>query len=126
MLRELVAPALSAGRDVVCERFHASTFAYQAFAGGLAERDVLELLARWAGEPEPDLVVLLDLDPVEAARRREAPPDRIEAKGLEFQRRVASGYRRYAELAPRAVLLDARGSPEEVARRVAAEVQRGA
>src|SRR5262245_34284111 len=35
MLDELVRPALAAGRLVVCERFHPSTFAYQAVAGGL-------------------------------------------------------------------------------------------
>ena len=36
-LEELVEPALAAGRDVVCERFHPSTFAYQAVAGACAK-----------------------------------------------------------------------------------------
>jgi dTMP kinase len=125
MLREKVEPALREGRDVVCERFHPSTFAYQACAGGLPEREVLELLERWAGSPEPDLVVLLELDPREAARRRGQPLDRIEDKGLAFQERVAQGYRRYAELSSRAVVVDARGSRDDVARRVAEVVLRG-
>lgn len=119
MLSEVVAPALREGRDVVCERFHASTFAYQAVAGGLPERDVLELLARWAGEPAPDRIVVIDVEPERAARRRSRPGDRIEAKGLEYQRRVAQGYRRYVELEPRAVRVDGEGAPELVARRVA-------
>jgi len=123
MLRELVAPALGEGRDVVCERFHPSTFAYQCVAGGLPERDVLELLERWAGEPAPDVIVLIDLAPEEAVRRRGEPLDRIEAKGIEFQRRVARGYRRYAELVESAVLVDGRGTPDEVARRIAKAVQ---
>ena len=55
MLEELVAPALAAGRDVVCERFHPSTFAYQAVGGGLDEDEVWTLLEGWAGRPVPDL-----------------------------------------------------------------------
>jgi dTMP kinase len=125
MLLEQVAPALADGRDVVCERFHPSTFAYQAVAGGLDERATIDLLERWAGEPRPDLVLLLDLPPEVAARRRDGPGDRLEAKGLEFQRRVAEGYRRYAELVPSTVVLDGTRSVREVARAVAAEVERG-
>ena len=41
MLDEVVEPALAAGRAVVCERFHPSTYAYQAVAGGLQEDAVL-------------------------------------------------------------------------------------
>ena len=124
MLRELVAPALRAGRDVVCERFHPSTFAYQAIAGGLGEREVLDLLAAWAGDPAPALVILIEIDPDVAARRRAEPLDRIEDKGLEFQRRVAAGYRRYAELVPSTVVVSGAGSEGEIAARIAAEVQR--
>jgi len=117
-LRELVQPALAAGRDVVCERFHASTFAYQAFAGGLPEDDVLSVLLRWADEPRPDALILLDVDPAAAARRRAGPEDRIEAKGLEFQRRVAEGYRRFARLQPGTIVIDGSASPADVARSV--------
>ncbi len=122
MLDELVRPAVDAGRDVVCERFHASTFAYQAVAGDLDEEEVLALLSTWAGRPSPDLIILLDIDVEEAALRRGAPSDRIEAKGLDFQRRVAQGYRRYAERDSSAVLVDGRGGAEEVHERVLVEV----
>lgn len=125
MLREVVAPALASGRDVVCERFHPSTFAYQAIAGGLSERAVLDVLDTWAGEPAPDLVVLIEVAPELAARRRSAPVDRIEDKGLEFQRHVARGYRRYAELVPATVVVEGSGSESEVAARIAAAVGHG-
>ncbi|MCC7013679.1 MAG: dTMP kinase [Planctomycetes bacterium] len=126
MLRELVAPALAAGRDVVCERFHPSSFAYQASAGGLPEAAVLELLDRWAGAPAPDAVILLEVDPREAGSRRGAPLDRIEDKGLEFQRRVARGYQRYRELRPQTHVVDGRGDVEQVAARVRRVVFDGA
>lgn len=124
MLDELVRPALGAGRDVVCERFHPSTFAYQAVAGDLDEERVLELLDRWAGEPAPDRVLLLDLSPEEAARRAPRATDRIEARGIDFQRRVARGYRRYAELRPDTAVVDATGTPDEVEARIRAELGR--
>ena len=123
MLSDLVAPALVQGRTVVCERFHPSTFAYQAVAGGLDEDEVLDLLHTWAGTPRPDLVILLNLEVDEAARRRGRPSDRIEAKGLDFLRVVAEGYRRSASLLGRIVTVDASGSQEEVHGRVLAEVE---
>jgi len=122
-LSELVAPALAAGRHVVCERFHPSTFAYQAVAGDLGEDEVLGLLADWAGDPAPDLVILIDTPPAVAAGRRPLDGDRIEAKGLAFQERVATGYRRYAERVPGTVVVDGAASPEDVAARILREVQ---
>ena len=85
MLERLVVPALQRGAYVVCERFHPSTYAYQAHAGGLDADEVLALLTGWAGDPEPDLVVLLDVPVSRALERRGAPTDRIEDRGAAFQ-----------------------------------------
>ena len=123
MLDELVAPALAAGRDVVCERFHPSTFAYQAVAGGLDEEATLALMHAWAGEPAPERVWILDVDVDEAFRRRGADADRIEARGLAFQRRVAEGFRRYAARFEHAVLVPGGGTPDEVFGRLWREVE---
>lgn len=120
LLEQKVAPALARGQSVVCDRFHASTFAYQGFGRGGDPGQILALLEAWAGTPAPDIELILWLEPRLAAERRGRPSDRIEALGLEFQERVAEGYRRYAEQNPRAVLIDARGSPEEVEQRVLA------
>jgi dTMP kinase len=128
MLDEIVDPALARGAHVVVERFHPSTFAYQAVAGGLGEQAVLDLLERFAGSPRPDAVLLLDLAPEEAARRMDASRvrggDRIEDKGIAFQRRVAEGFRRYASAAgttPLVTVIDASLSEDEVYERVLAE-----
>ena len=123
MLEELVAPALQLGRHVVCERFHPSTVAYQGAALGVGEGRVLALLEEWAGEPAPDLTLILDIDP-EDARARRGRRDRFESERADFHRRVAESYRRHATRAERALLLDARGSPDEVAARIWREVQR--
>lgn len=124
MLRAEVAPALSAGRHVVCERFNPSTFAYQCAAGQLDEERVLQLLTTWSDDPTPDRVFLLQLDADDAHGRRGAASDRIEDKGLEFQRAVARGYERYAELVPSVTRIDAARAPEDVAESVWLEVRR--
>lgn len=121
-LDQVIAPALASGADVVCERFHASTFAYQSVAGGVGEREVLELLTTWAGAPKPDLTLILDLDPSSAGARRGRPGDRIEDRGLTFQSAVAEGFRRYAKLDPSARLIDASGAVDAVAARIDAAV----
>ncbi len=123
MLEERVRGALASGRDVVCERFHPSTFAYQGVALGVGEEAVLELLLRWASDPRPDLTLILDLDPDEAVRRR-GEGDRYESREREFHRSVARGYRRYAERVEGVVRVDAAGSEEEVHARILREVQR--
>ncbi|MCY2961458.1 MAG: dTMP kinase [Planctomycetota bacterium] len=124
MLAELVQPALGRGEHVVCERFHPSTFAYQAVAGGLPEADVLALLQRWAGDPRPTHVVLLELSAEAAAARRGGATDRIEDRGLAFQREVARGYARYADLVPGVARIDAARDTDVVAEDVWWEVAR--
>jgi dTMP kinase len=124
MLEEKVEPALASGRHVVCERFHPSTFAYQAVAGDLSEESVMSLLQAWAGEPRPDLVIVLDIRPERVLARRARPGDRIEDKGLEFQRRVAEGFRAYARRDRSVVLLDGDRPEDEVAAEILTEVKR--
>ena len=124
LLAELVSPALAEGRDVVCERFHPATLAYQAHAGELDFEDVLALLTRWASDPVPELCVVLEVDPDRAAERRGDEDDRIEARGLAYQRLVADGFRRSVERLSWVKSVDGEGSVEEVAARVLLEVER--
>ena len=126
LLSELVAPALAEGRDVVCERFHPATLAYQAHAGELDFDKVLSLLTEWAGDPVPELCVVLEVDPEHAAERRGEDADRIEARGLDYQRRVAEGFLRCVERIEWVVSVDGEGSVDEVATRVLEEVDRDA
>lgn len=119
LLDSLVTPALAAGRDVVCERFHPSTYAYQAVAGELDPKVVLELLHSWAGSPAPDCTLLFDLDATVAAERRPPGGDRIESRGADYLARVVDGYRAFARECPTSVcVVDADGTPTEVTERM--------
>lgn len=116
---EVIRPALSAGRDVVCDRFTGSTLAYQGYARGLPV-DELSWLSAWAtGELEPDVVILLDVPSEVAVSRMKTEPDRMEAAGDDFHRRVVEGYRALAAADPgRWRVVDGSGSVEEVEARV--------
>lgn len=97
---EVIRPALSAGRDVVCDRFTGSTLAYQGYARGLPA-DELSWLSAWATRGlEPNVVILLDVPSEVAVTRMKAEPDRMEAAGDDFHRRVVEGYRALAAADP--------------------------
>lgn len=122
-LAEVIAPALAKGEHVVTDRYLYSSLAYQSFGRGLDRQEVRHLSA-FAGAPEADLVVLITVSPAERARRLKPSPDRIEASGDEFHRRVEGGFRALAEADPhRWVVIDGDGPIEEVAEKVWAAVQ---
>lgn len=108
----VIRPALEAGRVVVTDRFHLSTLAYQGHGRGLPLDDVVRMNRFATGGLEPDLTVLLDVDPELGASRRtgrDGGPDRIERAGSSFHRRVLEGYRELAANDPGIVRLD--GTP---------------
>lgn len=121
LVRDVLQPALEAGKLVVADRFSMSTLAYQAYARGLDPERVRSIIEFATGGLNPDLCVVLDLPLEEAVGRRKAGlgrPDRIEREGEAFRRKVRDAYLGLAETEPGAELLDARGTPEEVHARI--------
>ena len=117
LVHEVIAPALAAGKTVVCDRFYDSTTAYQAYANGFDLESVKRANALAVGECRPDVTLVFDVDvDVAAARRRgRDAADRLELKGLEYQRRVARGFRAIAAEEPRRVrVVDASRGIDEV------------
>jgi dTMP kinase len=104
LLRLEVAPALAAGRDVICERFTPSTLAYQGQSPDDREF-ILDLDEIVVGAHQPDLVLLLDLPASRSWQRTQsragkAALDSMESRGLEFLERVRAGYLAYAAARP--------------------------
>jgi dTMP kinase len=116
-VRDVIEPALAAGRWVVSDRFTDASFAYQG--GGRGQPfERIEELAGWAAMGlRPDVTLLLDLS-VSTGRERVAgrgEADRIEAEADGFFERVRAVYRERAQAEPdRFHLLDASASPEVV------------
>lgn len=116
---EVVAPALASGRSVVSDRFIGSSLAYQGYGRGLPQAELVALSAFATGGIDADVVVLLDLPAADAVARRGSVPDRLEAAGEAFHRRVEEGFAALACASPdRWVVVDARGTVDEVAERV--------
>ena len=123
LVHQVIRPALAAGKTVVCDRFYDSTTAYQAFADGLDRNMVSQANELAVDGCRPDLTLVFDLPVEDALRRRSGreAEDRLELKGLEFQERVAAGFRAVAADEPdRVKLIDAGGSIAEVFSGVAA------
>jgi dTMP kinase len=118
LVASVIRPALERGAFVICDRFADSSTAYQAYGRGLPLAEVLEMNRVATGGLEPDLTLILDLDPGEGLRRATATygADRLEAEGAEFHRRVRAGFLTIAALdSGRCRVVDACGTPEEVA-----------
>ena len=90
---KVIQPALDADRIVLCDRFTASTIAYQAYGRGLDAKMVGELNRLATGGLQPFLTIFLDL-PVEAAHSRKDANalDKFESQKREFHQRVRQGY----------------------------------
>ncbi|WP_425492766.1 dTMP kinase [Luteibacter aegosomatissinici] len=117
LVRQVIEPALAAGRWVLCDRFTDASYAYQG--GGRGQPvDRISGLEQWAALGlRPDITLLLDL-PVSEGRARAAgrgEADRIEVEGDAFFERIRRAYRERAVGDPgRFRVLDASATPDAV------------
>ena len=120
-VRKTILPRLAAGENVLCERYLDSSIAYQGFGRGLGVDEVRALNAYAVGTVVPDKTFYLRLDHDERERRarRLVAPDRIEAVGAGFMRRVEEGFEELARLEPERIeVLDGSLAPEVLAQLV--------
>lgn len=120
---QVVRPALERGEVVIADRYELSSLAYQGYGRGVPLDDVRSVNTFATDGLQPDLTILLDLDPQEgAARRRQAgaAADRIESAGDDFHRNVARAYRLLSRSEPGIAVLPASGSPETVQKEIRA------
>ncbi|NWG53340.1 MAG: dTMP kinase [Hydrogenophilaceae bacterium] len=105
-----IAPALAAGRWVICDRFTDSTRAYQGAGRGVDVR-TLAALDALIDAPVPHLTLVLDLDPKSGVRRSQgaqAGEDRFEKMDLAFHERVRAAFLSIAADEPqRCAVIDA-------------------
>ncbi len=118
----IIRPALQRNEWVICDRFTASTVAFQCFARKLG-RESIDWLNNYATDGlEPDLVVLLDLTVEESERRRghrEAgtgvAADRFEQEKRDFHQAVRNGFLQQAQAnSIKWLVIDAMNPPEKM------------
>jgi dTMP kinase len=130
LVAQLIRPALEGGGVVLCDRYTDSTLAYQGF-GRLLNLDELRTLNDWATAGlVPGITLLFDLPEDLGLSRARSRNDasvalqeesRFEEEDLRFHRRVREGYLSLALSEPlRYIVIDAKGSPDDVFTRVTA------
>ena len=125
LVREVIRPALDAGKIVIADRFFDSSVVYQGHGQGVPLEAIREVTRLAVGALVPDRTFLLDV-PVEiglsrSGWRAEARWDRFEADATDLHVRVRDAYLRLAAAEPRrfAVIRADRGEAE-----VAADIRR--
>lgn len=115
-VENLIKPALTAGKTVICDRFFDSTFAYQGSAFGLDEKLISEVQKMTIGDFAPDITFFIDVD-VEFAFQRiknRSENNRYEKLGIDFHQKVRDGFVKRALENKRIKTIDGSKSIEEV------------
>ena len=109
-LEEVVRPALARGHVVISDRYNDASFAYQGYGRLLGVQTVRAIDRIICGRTQPELTLLLDLDPQAALgrarkrnKRKRVKNTRFENHGLKFQKRVRAGYLALAQRQPRRI-----------------------
>lgn len=117
-MERTIKPALEAGKIVITDRFADSTRVYQGATRGDLRATVDRLHALMIGI-EPDLTLIMDIDPARALGRglaRGTVEDRFEAMGLPFQQKLHAGFQALLRDAPgRCKRVSAEGPEPEIA-----------
>ena len=120
-LRQTVLPALSAGRVVICDRFDASTYAYQVVAQQHPQlRELFWVFRkRYVGADTPHLYIHFDIHPdigLARAKSRAEKATHFDGRELEFHHRVRQGFHEFLKSPEEipAVHIDAGAPMEEV------------
>ena len=102
LVENVIRPALTAGKWVICDRFTDASFAYQGFGRGV-DQDFITSLRRWVhGDLNPNMTLLFDLDVATGMARagKRSNFDRIETEIMSFFERVRQGYLTQAKTEP--------------------------
>lgn len=93
-LERIILPAMKNGQIVICDRFTDSTRMYQGMRGPKLKK-LVDMLDKGVIGHDPDLTILIDIDPeigLRRAKSRETVEERFEDFGLELQKKMRKGF----------------------------------
>ena len=119
-------PALKEGKIVLCDRFSDSTLAYQGYGRGNnleIQKVVTDLYKIVAGDFEPDLTLILDIDPKiglkRSCERTGNTEKRFENMDFSFHENLRTGFLKIAQENPtRCHVIDANRSLDEIHQKI--------
>ena len=127
-IKELINPALSEGKTIICDRFFDATLVYQGYARGLSIDLIIKLHEMIAYGLKPDITILLDLLPEIGLSRaweqidngsRSGGETRFEKETLLFHEKIRAGYLELARLEPKRFrVIDASKNKDQVKQQI--------
>jgi len=125
LVSNFILPKLQEGEFVICDRFYDSSRVYQGYANGIDDNTIMSITNFATNGLVPTITFYLDIDPEVAFMRKGGRDsgDRIEARTLDFHKKVREGYLNLAKLESRFVVLDATQSPEIILNQVIAKLK---
>ncbi len=127
LVNQVIKPALTEGKAVICDRFVESSAVYQGIGRGLGVDTVYEVNNYALGDVKPMLTIFMDLDAEDGIcrKKKQAELDRMEQEDMSFHKRVVDGYRQLAKLYPeRIVPVNATLPIDEIHSMIVDEVER--
>ena len=123
----VILPALSAGKIVICDRFADSTRMYQGISRGNL-REIVDRLHDLMIPRDPDITLLIDMDPeigLSRAKARSTKEERFEDFGLQLQQTMREGFLTLAkEYSDRFRVIDGHGDADQIAEKIYAQIIR--
>ena len=117
-LIQVIEPALNSGKNVICDRFYDSTYAYQGVAHNLGIDKMEKLKKIIIGDIEPDVTFVLDIDPKVGLKRsldRPNQENRFESYNIDFHNKIRSAFLEIANKNKnRCVVIDASLNEQEI------------
>ena len=121
----VILPALSAGKIVICDRFADSTRMYQGISRGNL-REIVDRLHDLMIPRDPDITLLIDMDPeigLSRAKARSTKEERFEDFGLQLQQTMREGFLTLAkEYSDRFRVIDGHGDADQIAEEIYAQI----
>lgn len=126
-MERTILPAIEAGKIVICDRFADSTRMYQGLSRGDLRGTVDQLHSLMIGH-EPDLTILIDMDPeigLSRALSRQGVEERFETFGADLQAQMRAGFLSLAqEFQDRFAVIDGGRDIDSVASDVQNRIQK--
>ena len=117
-LIQVIEPALNSGKNVICDRFYDSTYAYQGVAHNLGIDKMEKLKKIIIGDIEPDVTFILDIDPKVGLKRsldRSNQENRFESYNIDFHNNIRNAFLEIAKKnKDRCVVIDASLNEQEI------------
>ena len=103
LVKEIIVPALKAGKIVLCDRFLDSTLVYQGYGHGM-DMSFIKTVGKFVTQGiSPNLTLLFDIDTKKGLSRINRAKDRIEQRALTYHNKVRNGYLDLARREPKRI-----------------------